>query len=112
MNGIVLTTQSGIWSPMALLGAAVVVLIIAWIIRSTGSGKYKKGTDQTLPFFSGGKAPEANIRPENLYWGFTESMKKYYAKVVRMHTGLVSDYVYSFVVLLVVMAAVLLFGGL
>jgi NADH:ubiquinone oxidoreductase subunit 6 (subunit J) len=107
----ILMTQSGVWSPLVLVGAAIVVLIVSYIIRSTGNKKYKKGTEQTVPFFSGGRAPEANIRSENLYWGFFEAMKRYYARITRMHTGLVNDYIYAFVLLIVLVAAVLI-GGL
>jgi hypothetical protein len=112
MMDILFATESGVWSPIALLAAAVVTVIIAWIIRSTGTDKYKHGTEQTVPFFSGGRAPEKNIASENLYWGFFEAMKRYYKWVTRFHTGMVNDYVYTFVLLVVIVAAVMIIGGM
>ncbi len=112
MIDIMFRTASGLWSPLAFLMAAVVILIVVYIIRSTGTKKYKKGTEQTVPFFSGNRPPESNIRSENLYWGFSEAMKRYYRFVMRFHTGIVNDYVYSFVLLVVIIAAVLLGGML
>ncbi len=111
MIGRLFITQSGMWNPLSFVVAAVIILVIVYIIRSTGTKKYKKGTEQTVAFFSGGKAPEENVHPENLYWGFFEAMKRYYKWLMKFHTGIVNDYVYSFVLLVVVVAAVLLLGG-
>ncbi len=112
MIDIMFRTVSGVWSPLALLAAAAIIIIVVYLIRSTGTKKYKKGTEQTVPFFSGGVAPEKNIHPGNLYWGFFEAMKKYYRWMVRLHTGIVNDYIYSFVLLIVIVAAVILIGGM
>ena len=110
MIGLLLRTESGIWSPLMFLSAAAVILVFVYMIRSAGTKKYKKNTDQALPFFSGNRAPETNIPSGNLYWGFFEALKKYYAWLIRFHTGMVNDYIYSFVLLVVIIAAALLGG--
>ena len=112
MIDILFRTGSGVWSPVAFLAASAVILMMVYLIRSTGTKKYKKGTEQTVPFFSGSRPPEKNIHSSNLYWGFFEAMKKYYRWMMRLHTGIVNDYVYSFVLLLVIVAAAILFGGM
>jgi NADH:ubiquinone oxidoreductase subunit 6 (subunit J) len=110
MIDIMFRTGSGVWSPLAFLAAAAIILAVVYVIRSTGTKKYKKGTEQTLPFFSGNKAPEKNIASGNLYWGFFEALKKYYGWLTRLHTGIINDYVYSFVLLLVIIVVALLGG--
>ena len=111
MIDTVLITESGMWSPITFLAASIILLIIVYLLRSTGTKKYKHGTEQTVPFFSGNKTPEKNIESSNLYWGFLEAMKGYYNVLTKLHTGIVNDYVYSFVLLIVIIAAVL-FGSM
>ena len=105
-------TGSGFWDPVVWLAVFIVVLAIVYIIRSRGRERYKHGTEQTVPFFSGNVPPEENIKSGNLYWGFFETMGKYYRLLKRVHSGVVNDYVYSFVVLLVVFLLVMTIGGL
>jgi hypothetical protein len=111
MIDIVLRTQAGWWAPLVWLAVFIIALAVAYVIRSAGKKDYKRGTEQTVPFFSGARPPEGNIAPGNLYWGFTEALKKYYRWIMRAHTGMVNDYIYSFVVLLVILLAALIFGG-
>ncbi len=100
------------WSPLAWLSIFIVAAIIVYVIRSAGKKGYKKGTEQAVAFFSGGRPPEGNIAPGNLYWGFTEALKRYYRWLMRMHTGIINDYVYSFVLLLVIVLCTLVLGGM
>lgn len=112
MTGLTLVTESGSWNPIVWILSLMIILIIVIIIRSRGSKRYKHGTDQTKPFFSGNVAPDENIKSSNIYWGFFEAMKKYYKWLLRAHTGIVNDYIYSFVLLLVVILAAMTLGGL
>jgi hypothetical protein len=112
MTGITLTTGAGYWSPLVWLASLFIVLAIVHAIRSRGRKGYKHGTEQTTPFFSGNAPPRESIRPGNLYWGFFEALGRYYVWLKRAHSGVVNDYVYSFVLLLVVMLVALLIGGL
>ncbi len=101
----VLNTGFGFWQPLLWLAAFVLVLLIALLIRSMGSRQYQQGTDQTKPFLSGCDEPDpaaVHVRASNLYWGFTETLKGYYEKVVAWHTGNVVDYLLWFFGVLVI----------
>jgi len=109
---LTLLTEAGFWNPVLWTLSFFVILIIVLIIRSMGVKKYRHGTEQTTPFFSGNIPPEENIKSGNLYWGFFRYMERYYKILIRMHSGIVNDYVYSFVLLIVVILAALTLGGL
>ena len=90
-----LTTGSGTWTPLLWLLAFVVALGIAWAIRSRGRKDFRDGAG-LKPFISGNEEPEnggGHVPASNLYWGFLESLKGYYARVVPLHTGVPTDYV-------------------
>jgi len=92
-------TVGGFWDPLVLLVAAIVVALIAYIIRSLGRRDYKTG-EQAKPFFSGVAEPDKeamHVRASNLYWGFTEALKGYYTSMKRMHSGMLNDYIGWFV---------------
>ncbi len=105
-------TASGFWNPVFLFVALSLALIIAIAIRSRGNKTAKKTGGQGLAFFSGNVEPEQNIAAGNLYWGFFESMKPYYDVVKKMHNGIVNDYVFWFVLLLIVLIVTFVFGGM
>ncbi|MCD4814027.1 hydrogenase [bacterium] len=91
------TLQSGFgfWNPFVWLGVFLLTMLIALLIRGLGTKKYKPGTPQTKPFISGNREEnieQLHVRAGNLYWGFLESMKSYYKHVVRIHSGMISDY--------------------
>lgn len=90
-----LTTGSGFWSPLLWLLALAVAFGIALAIRSRGRKDFREGEGRA-PFISGNKEPEnagGHVPASNLYWGFLESLKGYYARVVPLHTGVPTDYV-------------------
>jgi len=91
-----LITGGGSWNPLAWILGIVVAAIIAWLIYSVGEKGYKPGTAQTEPFISGTPEPEkgmVHVRSGNLYWGYLEALKGYYARLVPLHTGDLHDYV-------------------
>lgn len=91
-----LNTGFGAWNPVVWLVVIAVASLIAVIIRSPGSKRYKKKTAQTRPFISGNpESPGASshIQASNLYWGYIEALRGYYAKLVPLHTGDGSEYV-------------------
>jgi len=95
-----MSTGSGFWNPLLWLLAFAVALAIALLIRSRGRKDFREGTEQGLPFISGNDEPEdggGHIPASNMYWGFLESMKAYYSRVIPLHTGSVTDYVAWFV---------------
>jgi len=90
-----LATGSGYWSPLLWLLALVVGLAVALVIRSRGRKDFREGEGRA-PFISGNKEPEqggGHIPASNIYWGFLESMKSYYGRLVPVHTGVPTDYV-------------------
>ena len=101
-----MTTGSGAWNPLLWLLALAVALGVALAIRSRGRKDFREG-DGRKPFISGNEEPAAgagHVPASNLYWGFLESLKGYYARLVPLHTGVPTDYV---VWLLAVMALML-----
>ncbi len=109
---LVLFTQSGYWSPLVWLASFLMVLAIALLIRSRGDKRFKHGTDQTLPFFSGNKTDGESIHSSNLYWGFTTRLSRQFRMLIRVHTGIVNDYAFAFVLLAVLMMIALMLGGM
>ncbi len=105
-----MSTGSGTWNPVLWLLGFGVALGIAWFIRSFGRKDFREGTGQSLPFISGNDEPEdggGHIPASNMYWGFLESMKSYYKRIVPLHSGIVTDYIAWF---LGVMALMLVIG--
>ena len=94
-----LHTGFGAWNPMVWLVAVLFALFVGWLIRSLGRNDCKKNTEQTKPFISGNAEPakeDVHIRAGNLYWGFLEALKDYYARLVPLHSGVVTDYLLWF----------------
>ncbi|MFH1063745.1 MAG: hydrogenase [Candidatus Woesearchaeota archaeon] len=94
-------TNEGIWYPLVLIVASVLILLIVYIIRSIGNKRYKEGTAQTRPFLSGNLTePEGDLRSSDMYWGFFDAFAPVYRILMRCHTGIVNDYIGAFVVVL------------
>ena len=103
-----------VWDPIIWVIALIVVAIIVGIIRSRGQKQYKKGTGQTKIFLCGEEEPDAeqrHIRAHNIYWGFFETLKGYYDTNMKLHTGIVNDYVLWFVALVAISIMVLFIAG-
>ena len=92
----VLTYGYAVWSPIVWLVALLVLAVIALYVRSKGQKRYKKGTAQTDVFISGIQVPPAeqrHIPAHNVYWGFFEALKGFYNVMMRLHTGIINDYI-------------------
>ena len=90
-----MTTGAGAWNPLLWLLAFAVALVVALAIRSRGRKDSREG-DALKPFISGNEEPAeggSHIPASNMYWGFLESLKGYYARLVPLHTGVPTDYV-------------------
>ncbi len=102
------------WNPLIwILGFAVLIALV-YFFRSRGQKKYKKGTAQTQVFLSGEEPPkeeERHIKAHNIYWGFFETLKGYYERNMREHTGIVNDYIIWFVALIAITAVILFVVG-
>jgi len=111
---LTLDSGSGIWTPILWLFLFVLFSVIVLWLRGFGRSDYKKGTDQTMIFFSGNMEPlkdMVHIRSTNLYWGFTESLSVVFEKLRKAHTGRINDYVYWFVVVLALLFIIVILPG-
>ncbi len=98
------------WNPGVCIIAFVILVAIIYLFRSRGQKKYKKGTAQTDIFLSGEKPPaveQRHIRSHNIYWGFFQTLKRYYDPTVRAHTGIINDYIIWFIALAALTALIL-----
>ena len=104
-----MTTGFGAWNPLLWLLGFAVAFIVALLIRARGRKDFREGAG-LKPFISGNEEPAAggsHIPASNMYWGFLESLKGYYARLVPVHTGVPTDYVAW---LLGIMALMLIIG--
>jgi amino acid transporter len=102
------------WNPLVWILGFVVLIAVVYIFRSRGQKKYKRGTAQTQVFLSGEEPPEAqerHIKAHNIYWGFFETLKGYYERNMREHTGIINDYIIWFVGLIALTALILFLVG-
>ena len=103
------------WNPIIWLIVFVVVMAMTYFFRSRGQKKYKKDTDQTQIFLCGEEVPGAeqrHIRAHNVYWGFFEALKGYYDKIIKLHTGIVNDYIIWFIAVIAIVAIIVFIVGL
>ncbi len=104
-----ISTNEGIWNPLVLLVALVLILILVYLIRAAGNKRYKKGTGQTRPFLSGNvNDPEGEVRSSDMYWGLLDAFAPIYRLLIRYHTGIVNEYIGAFVTMLAVLLMILL----
>jgi hypothetical protein len=92
---LTLTTGSGFWNPVVWLIAIAVMAVVVYLVWRRGEAGYTAGSAQVKPFISGNPEPSkhaVHVPASNLYWGFTEALSGYYARVVPAHTGIVTDY--------------------
>ncbi len=63
---------------------------------------YNKG-QQEEPFISGNaELEEMHPKAPSIYWGFFEAFKGFYSKMHEMHSNAVNDYVFWFLLTLVI----------
>lgn len=103
------------WSPIALIIALLVLLVITFIFRNRGRESYKKGTSQAQIFLSGEAPPEPeqrHVRAHHIYWGFFQALKRYYEPAMEAHTGIVNDYIIWFTSIAALTALIVFVAGL
>ncbi len=101
------------WNPLVLILLALIVGVLVYMIYRLGNHSYKETKYKREPFLSGNSPADdpdsLHIGGSNLYWGFTRALKRYFEPLVRGHTGLLNDYLYWFVITVVVIMVVLYF---
>lgn len=84
--------------------------LIAYLFYLMGNPSYKRTKHKGEPFISGNRPPKdvrkIHVGGDNLFWGFTRAMKRYFEPVIKGHTGIVNDYVYW---ILLTLAVVLIY---
>ncbi len=103
-------TGHGAWSPRPWVLVFVAAVGVAMWIRSVGRGDNRTGGEAGKPFISGNDLadPEdARVASSHMYWGYLEAMRGYYRRLMEFHSGILTDYVMWF---LVVLAAALAAG--
>ena len=108
-------TSLPFWNPIICIIASVILIAITCLFRSRGQKNYKEGTAQTDIFLSGEEPPaveQRHIKAHNIYWGFFQTLKRYYDPTVRAHTGIINDYIIWFIALAALTAVILLIASL
>jgi len=98
---LILETGVGSWDPAVFLAGFLILLLLSHLIWSRGDASYSKGVQEEA-FFSGELPPGDGIAAKNMYWGFTEALKKYYSWAINLHTGIVNDYIAWFIALMAI----------
>jgi len=104
----ILETGTGFWNPLLGLSFCLIIILLVYLIRFQGEKKYKEKTEQTLPFFAGNLPSRKSLKIHNVYWGFFEALKGYYRRIKAVHTGIINDYIYWFVLVIVILLTVLI----
>ena len=99
-----LITGFGLWNPLVWIISFLIVYIGIKFLQDHGQSDTKKDGDMILPFTSGNyiSDEDARIKASNVYWGFVEAMKGYYNAITKIHTGIMSDYVYWYIGILAI----------
>ncbi len=96
LESLTLKSPTGYWNPVLWLAFLIIFAVIGYIIYSRGNRSYKPNTEQVKPFISGNPVEDVEmirVRASDIYWGFIEALKGYYAVLMRMHTGDMRDYI-------------------
>lgn len=88
----------GIWSPLVMILVIAVTTLVAYLFYYMGNSSYTRTKYKGEPFISGNAPPtdvsKIHVGGDNLFWGFTEALEKYFDKVIKGHTGVINDYIY------------------
>jgi len=114
-RNLTLFTGEGAWNTIVFLGAVLMAVIVALILHSRGQkGTVPKGEGKK-PYLWGNPT-EIDGRPivvpgSNVYWGFTQALKKYFDPMDRLHSGLINEYVFWLILMAGIVIATLGFWG-
>lgn len=66
-----------IYQPKIALFSFLLIFLVIYLFYLFGEKKYKKGTPQTIPYFSG-ERPSRQIKLGEMFWGFFKDLEKLY----------------------------------
>lgn len=105
-------TGFGFWDVLSWIAFFLIGAFFTLWIRSMGRSDYKKGTDQDEIYWSGNPVPEdgaeITVPADSAYWGFRKALEPFYKGLVGMHTGLPSDVVGYYVLVVALMTVFIL----
>ena len=96
------------WQPKIALISAFLIFLVIYLFYLSGEKEYKKGTSQTIPYFSGIE-PSKYIKSENIYWGFFKDFEKLYRFLLNIQRENANDYVFLFIGGLIIFLIILSF---
>ena len=106
MASILMPFDGIIWSPLVFLGIFLSLFVLLWLYSKRWNLSYNKGL-QSEPFISGNEEmPGMQPKADSLYWGFFQALRGYYAKMAEVHSDIVNDYIYWFVIVLAIVLVV------
>ncbi len=106
------------WNPLFMIFMACFVMFVIYILYRMGNSTYRKTKYKGEPFLSGNPPvgewkddlEPINIRGDSFYWGFIQALKFYFKPLIAGHTGRLNDYIFWFIITLVVVMVVLSFA--
>jgi len=97
-----------LWQPKIALISFFLIFFAIYLLYLIGERRYKKGTPQTISYFSGEKPPES-IKLGNIYWGFFKDLEKMYRFLNKIQKENANDYVFFFILGLIIFLLTLSF---
>ena len=105
-------TGFGYWDVVSWIIFFLIAAGFMKFIRSLGRSDYKKGTDQDEIYWSGNPVPEdgsdITVPASSAYWGFRKALEPYYRALTGMHTGIATDIVGYYILIVALMAVLIL----
>ncbi len=86
------------WSPIVLILVIILTTLVAYLFYRMGQSEFEDTEHKGEPFISGNRPPkkagDIHVGGDNLFWGFTRALRKYFDPLIKGHTGIVNDYLY------------------
>lgn len=89
-----------LWNPLFFLWLLVLLVILVYLFGKSWNLSFNKGI-QREPFISG-NVEEEGVHPtiSDIYWGFVKVLEDYYENMKSMHSNVINDYIYWFILVL------------
>ena len=92
-----------VWQPLVFLVVFLFLFFVLVLFSRFWNLGMNQG-DQKEPFLSGNSEGKGmQLKAPHLYWGFMQPMKGFYDQMKQMHSEVVNDYVYWFLIVLVLL---------
>ncbi|MCX8189987.1 MAG: hypothetical protein N3F05_02035 [Candidatus Diapherotrites archaeon] len=104
-------THHGLWVPLAFLLFTCLAMLLSYVFSFLGRKDFAYSKEKAKPFISG-HDPSAYeiIKASDYFWGFFKSTENYYSLTKGIHTGLVNDYIFWFIVVASILLIVFSIG--